>query len=143
MGHGFKATRLDPTLGLLMHREPRGQIVGNHPPRAPGANHVARRIEEGSHRVFTLRSIFIHQRQIGRAKLPFLIADIARVIGFGALGLVCHPKGSTPSVLKSTAIIPIKPSTRNVHDTLYARGINRFDTEDSMRALQSRAVDHR
>src|SRR5208283_3063317 len=87
--------RLDPTLSLLMNRVPRRQVVGNHSPRTSGADHVAHRIEEPSNRVFALWRILFHQGQIGGAKLPLLIANIALVTGFCASGFeyfLCHPK---------------------------------------------------
>ncbi len=93
--HGFKTARLDPALRLLMHRIPRRQVVGDHPPGTSRPNHVTQRVEESAQSVITLRRLFFHQGQIRSAKGPLLIAHIARVIGPGPTGFeysLCHPK---------------------------------------------------
>ncbi|CEF49104.1 unnamed protein product [uncultured bacterium] len=41
LGHGFKAARPHPALGLLLDAIPRGQIVGHHPPGTTCPHHIA------------------------------------------------------------------------------------------------------
>ena len=95
MSHGFKATRIDPSLSLLMHRMPGRQVIGNQSPGATRPNHVAHRIEKTAQSILSLGSLLFHQSQIGSAKLPLLVGDIAGIAGFSTTGLECffrHPK---------------------------------------------------
>ena len=111
--HGLKAARLNPTLGLLLDGIPRGQIVGNHPPGTTRPHHIAQSIKDRSHRIVPLWGILPHQRQIRSTKPPFLIADIAWVIGSSASCFMCHPKLNAWYSIQSTALFVKKFMTRS------------------------------
>src|SRR5437870_2330591 len=113
MRHGFKAAGLDPTLRLLVHAGPWGQIIGNHPPGTARPYHIAHRIEHGAHGIFTLRSVLFHQHQIGCTKRPLFIAYIARIIAPLVSCFMCHPKRNAWLYVKSTDLSAIKFMTRS------------------------------
>ena len=52
-----------------------------HPPGAASSHDVAQVVEEFTQGMITLRRILSHQAQIGSAKGPFLITDIAWING--------------------------------------------------------------
>ena len=106
-GQGFKATRAQPALRLLLHRRPRWQIVGHHPPRTTRAHKPAQTIVEFPQGMFSLRRIFFHQRQIRRAERPFLVAHVTRITCFSCR----HPKRNAGMYLQSTDIFSKKCMT--------------------------------
>ena len=104
MRQRFKAARLDPALRLLMDRVPGRQIIGDHSPPTAGPDHIAHGVEDHPRGVFALRRLFFHQRQVRRAKRPFLIADIALVTGLMGGCFLWHPKRDAQMYLHSTAL---------------------------------------
>jgi len=88
MRHGLKASRLEPALSLLINRAPRRQIVGRHAPRATGPYQPAQTVEEFPQRISSLRGMLVHQCQIRHTKIPFFVADIARI----TFSFCCHPQ---------------------------------------------------
>jgi hypothetical protein len=58
---------------------------------------VKRPLEEHSQRIQPLRCLRIHQGQIRGAKLPLLIADVARIMGTVVFWSLRHPKAFNPS----------------------------------------------
>lgn len=55
VGHGFKATGVDPALGLLINHMPRRQIVGHHTPDSAHLDQVAQGVEDFAQGISTLR----------------------------------------------------------------------------------------
>jgi hypothetical protein len=79
MHHHLEHLGLQPTLGLLIHRFPRRQVMRHHPLLRPSADHPPQPVEHFSQVVVPLRHIFPHQPQIRRHKRPFIITHISWV----------------------------------------------------------------
>ena len=108
MREGFKAASLDPTLGLLINRGPRRQVIGHHSPGTTGFDHVADRVEDDPRGVVPLRRIFLEQGEVRSAKRPFFIADITVVTDLPTGLFSGHPKLDARMYLHSTALSPGK-----------------------------------
>jgi hypothetical protein len=94
MGHGLKAARLHPTLRLLINVLPGRQVMGHHAPLAAATHDVAQRVEKLAQRIVPLGRIFLHQHQVGTAKVPFCIA-------------AAPLEGSIPSLLLGPSLVPL------------------------------------
>jgi hypothetical protein len=70
-----------PSLGLLVDRRPRRQIVRHKTPLIAGLDDVAKAIEHSPQGVLPLRRVLPAQSQIPRHKTPFLIAYVTRIHG--------------------------------------------------------------
>ena len=79
MRHVFETIRPQPALGLLLHGLPWRQIVGHHPPRTARTDEPAQPVVEFAQGMFALRSVLLHQGQVGSAKAPLFVAYIAGI----------------------------------------------------------------
>lgn len=66
--------------------------MGHHAPLAAAAHDVTQRVEEFAQRIVPLGRIFLHQHQVGTAKVPFCIADVTGVGGSWLVARRFHPK---------------------------------------------------
>ena len=104
MNHGFKAACLPPSLGLLMHRRPGRQVVGQQAPRATGLDHVTHRVEQLTQRIEALGGVFAQQRQVRGDERPLLITHVGRMRFAAHAASLPHPKcmtGSNPREIAS------------------------------------------
>lgn len=81
--HHLEHARLEPPSSLLVHRGPRREVIGQHPPWYAAANHVLQRVVDPPELVLTLRSILAHEAQAGRDERPFRIAAVTGVALLG------------------------------------------------------------
>ena len=86
LDNGREAAGLEPGLGRLVDRLPAGEVVGQHPPRRPGADEPAQGIEDLVQVVVPLRGVGGHQGEIGGHEGPFVVRDVARAGGTWILG---------------------------------------------------------
>lgn len=77
--HRFEHASTNPTLGLLIDRVPRRQVVRHHPPGCPSADQPAQAIEHFAQLVVSLGRIFAHQGQVGGREGPFIISYVTWV----------------------------------------------------------------
>lgn len=98
--HHLEHARLEPPSSLLVHRGPRREVIGQHPPWYAAANHVLQRVVDPPELVLTLRSILAHEAQAGRDERPFRIAAVTGVALLGhAMVSFCAPSRWVTSAL--------------------------------------------
>ncbi len=64
----------------------------HHAPLAAATHDVAQRVEKFPQRIVPLGRIFLHQHQMGTAKVPFCIADVTGIGGSWLVAGRFHPK---------------------------------------------------
>ncbi|ABC28194.1 hypothetical protein HCH_01326 [Hahella chejuensis KCTC 2396] len=76
MQQGFKHARFNPAAGLLVYDLPGRQVVRHLAPEQTAPGNITKGVKDLAQVVHAVRGRFGHQRQIGRYKSPFFIADI-------------------------------------------------------------------